>query len=75
MYLGAAYTHTVEQEIEDVGFYPERFVLRLLVCPTCHAVNLAVEDEALQMRVWQVPLSPEVGPSTATREHNDQRSP
>lgn len=67
MDLGAAYTHTIEQEIEDVGFYLERFVIRLLVCPNCRAVNLAVEDESQQMRVWLVPLS-------SDREHDDSRS-
>lgn len=57
MQAGASYSHTVEHEIEDVGFYQERFMLRLLVCSGCGAVNLAVEDEERHTRVWHIPLT------------------
>lgn len=71
---GAAYTHTVEQDIEDVGFYLERFVLRLVACPVCQSVYLAVEDEAQQRRVWQVPLNAEPGPLSVMHEQDESRS-
>lgn len=75
MRIGAAYTHTVEHEIEDVGFYLERFVLRLSVCPGCQAVNLIAEDEDQRLRVWCVPLTVEPDGFQHALQHIDPRAP
>jgi hypothetical protein len=74
MATAAAYSHTVEHEIEDVGFYLERYVLRLAVCPSCQAVNLTAEDEDGRLRVWYVPLSAEPGQPRAALQPDEARS-